>query len=103
MEQEHHAQARQARMENLLAEALQDNDLLGQRRKQEMHQVHDLVAQKDALGCALAMAIAVAFVLAILSIPQMLAGGLSQGESLTILAGVGASALLWLLLRSLQT
>lgn len=100
MEQEQRAQAR---MKTLLAEALQDNEHLSQRRKQEMHQVHNLVAQKDSLSCALASAIAVAFVLAILSIPQMLAGGLSQAESLTILAGVGASALLWILLRGLQS
>jgi len=102
MQREHHVQARQARMRTLLGEALQENEILDQRRKQEMHQVHDLVAQRDFLGCALALVIALAFTVAILSIPQMLAGDLSPGESLTVLAGVGASSLLWLLLRNLR-
>lgn len=102
MEQEHRAQARKARMESLLATALQENELHEQRRKKEMHQIHNLVAQQDTLSCALALAITAAFILALISLPQMLVGELSQAESLLILSGVGASSLLWLLLSRMQ-
>lgn len=102
MEYEPQSQARQVRMQSLLAEVLQDSEKLSERRKQEMHQVHDLVAQRDLLGCVLGWAISLAFVLAMLSVPQMLSGNLSASESLMLFCGVGGSALLWLLLRSLR-